>query len=56
MLSKFRSWYLSNTIEITWFIIGFLIAAAIESFGQGNYGDATFSLVLAFANYYLNKK
>lgn len=55
-MDKFRSWYLSNAVEITWFIIGFLIAAALESFGKGNYTDAVFSLALAFANYYLNKK
>ena len=56
MLDKFRSWYLSNQNEITWFLIGFLIAAAIHSFGQGEYADMLFSLVLAFANYYLNKR
>lgn len=56
MLKQFRSWYLNNAVEITWFIIGFLIAAALDSFGKGNYTDAGFSLVLAFANYYLNKK
>jgi hypothetical protein len=36
-------------------MIGFLIAVALESFSKGNYGDAAFSLVLAFANYYLNR-
>ena len=55
-MNKFRLWYLENATEITWFIIGFLIAAALNSFGKGEYADATFSLVLAFANYYLNKK
>ena len=55
-MNKFRSWYLKNAVEITWFIIGFLIAAALDSFGKGNYGDAIFSLALAFANYYINKK
>ena len=56
MLDNFRRWYLNNQNEITWFLIGFLIAAAINSFSQGNYTDSLFSLVLAFANYYLNKK
>ena len=55
-MNKFRQWYLRNTIEITWSIIGFLIAAALDSLGKGNYTDAVFSLGLAFANYYLNKK
>ena len=50
-----RWWYNYNT-EITWFIIGFLIATTLDSLGKGNYTDAVFSLGLAFANYYLNKK
>jgi hypothetical protein len=54
-MDKFRSWYLRNQNEISWFLIGFLIAAALNSFSQGNYEDMAFSLLLAFANYYLNK-
>lgn len=54
-MNKFRQWYTDNYTEITWFIIGFLIAAALESFSKGNYSDALFSLVLAGANYYLSK-
>ena len=53
-MDNFRSWYTTNQIKITWFIIGFLIAAALESFSKGNYSDALFSLVLAGANYYLS--
>ena len=56
MLDNFRRWYLSNQNEITWFLIGFLIASAVSSFSQGNYADMSFSLVLAYANYYLNKQ
>jgi len=55
-MNKFRQWYLNNTVEIAWFIIGFLIATALDSLGKGDYTDAVFSSVLAFANYYLNKK
>jgi hypothetical protein len=56
MLDNFKLWYLRNQNEITWFMIGFLIAAALNSISQGNYQDAGFSLFLAFANYYLNKR
>ena len=56
MLGNFRSWYLKNQNEITWCLIGFLIAAAVSSFSRGEYEDMTFSLALAFANYYLNKR
>jgi hypothetical protein len=56
MLDHFKNWYFKNQNEITWFLIGFLIASAVSSFSRGEYGDMTFSLVLVFANYYLNKK
>lgn len=56
MLDQCRSWYLRNQTEITWFLIGFLIAAAVSSFSQGEYADMTFSLLMAFANYYLNQR
>jgi hypothetical protein len=55
-MNSFRQWYLTNQKEITWFLIGFLIAASIQSFSMGKYDDAAFSLLMAFANYYLNKK
>ena len=54
-MNNFKQWYITHQIKITWFVIGFLIAAALESFGKGNYSDALFSLVLARANYYLSK-
>jgi hypothetical protein len=56
MLDKFRSWYLTNQVEITWALIGFLVAAALASFSKGEYEDMAFSLLMAFANYYLLKK
>jgi hypothetical protein len=56
VLGNFRSWYLRNQNEITWFLIGFLIASAVSSFSRSEYEDMTFSLLLAYANYYLNKK
>jgi len=56
MMNNFKRWYLSNQNEITWFLIGFLIAGALYSFSSGNYEDAGFNLLLAFANYYLNQQ
>ena len=55
-MDKFRLWYFKNQNEITWFLIGFLIAAALHSFSKGEYTDSAFSLLLAYANYYLNRK
>lgn len=54
-MNNFRRWYLTNQVKITWFIIGFLIAVAIQEFSTGQYADALFSLVLAAANYYLSR-
>ena len=55
-MNAFRNWYLKNQNEITWFLIGFLIATTMHLFSKGEYEDAAFSLLMAFANYYLNKK
>jgi hypothetical protein len=55
-MNTFRQWYLKNQNEITWFLIGFLIAAALHLVSKGEYTDAGFSLLMAFANYLLNKK
>lgn len=56
MMDRFRLWYFKNYSQITWFMIGFLIAAALNSLSQGNYTDAAFSFLLALANYYLNQR
>lgn len=56
MLENFRSWYLRNYTEITWFLIGFLIMAGLQDLGQGNYVGATISFALAYINYVFNKK
>jgi hypothetical protein len=55
-MDTLRQWYLKNQDQITWFLIGFLIAAALHSFSQGQYEDMAFSLLMAVANYYLNRK
>jgi hypothetical protein len=55
-MSKFRLWYLDNQIEITWFLIGFLVTGAISDFGQGNWQGVIINLSLAFVNYILNKR
>jgi hypothetical protein len=56
MLNNFRNWYLKNQNEITWCLIGFLVAASLSSFSRGEYVDGLFSLLMAYANYLLNKK
>jgi hypothetical protein len=51
MLDKFRTWYFRNYTEITWFLIGFLVAAGLYSLTQGHLADALFSFALAGVNY-----
>jgi hypothetical protein len=55
-MDKFKQWYWGNYTQITWFLIGFLIASALASFSKGEYSDMAFSLLLAFANYLLYKQ
>lgn len=55
-MNKFRQWYLSNSNEITWFLIGFLIAGGIESLAKGHYGNAALSFGIAYLNYFMNKR
>jgi hypothetical protein len=56
MWEKFRSWYLENYTEITWFLIGFLVMDALVQLGNGNLGGALLSSSLAVVNYVLSKR
>jgi hypothetical protein len=56
MWGKFRSWYLENYTEITWFLIGFLVMDALVQLSNGNLGGAILSSVLAVVNYVLSKR
>lgn len=55
-MSKFREWYLDNTTEITWFLIGLLTSTGLEALARQDYASSAFSFTLAFINYILNKK
>ena len=55
-MNKFRKWYLTNSHEITWFLIGLLTATGIDSLARGDYINAGISFVLAYVNYYFNKR
>ena len=56
MLNSFRQWYLANSTEITWFIIGAMIMSGMIYFGQGMYVNALISFAIAAANWYYNRK
>ncbi len=56
MLERFRNWYMDNTVEITWFIIGAMIMSGMIYFGQGQYVNALISFAIAGANWFFNRK
>jgi len=56
MWEKFRSWYLENYTEITWFLIGFLVMDALVQLSNGNLGGAILSSALDIVNYVLSKR
>lgn len=55
-MNKFRQWYLTNSTEITWFLIGLLTSTGIDALLRLDYTNAALSFLLAYVNYYLNKK
>ena len=55
-MNKFRQWYLENATEITWFLVGWLSLAGLEALGREQYTTALIDFVLAYGNYYMNKR
>jgi len=55
-MNKFRAWYLRNQVEITWFLIGWLVLGGIYDFSRGGYVSALVLWALAFINYIFVKK
>lgn len=52
-MDKFSNWYRSYSLEITWFIIGWLVFASIDALLRENYFFAVLDAVLAYFNYKL---
>lgn len=55
-MNKFRQWYMTYSIEITWFLIGFLVSSGLYALGKGQYFLAALDFGLAYVNYILNKR
>ena len=55
-MDKFREWYLNNTTEITWFIVGLCVSGGLDSLARENYASAAVSFALAYLNYFVNKR
>lgn len=54
-MGNFRNWYSRNQDAITWFIIGWLSFAVIDSLARGNYIWAGISAALIWFNYKMVK-
>lgn len=54
-MNNIRNWYITNYTKINWFIIGFLIAAALEQLARGNYTGAVINIGIAYINYLFGK-
>jgi hypothetical protein len=52
MLERFRSWYLANATQITWFIIGAMIMSGLIYLVSGMYLNALISFAIAWVNWY----
>lgn len=55
-MNKFRQWYLHNSTEITWFIIGMCTITGVVSLAAGNYVNGAINLGIAYLNYVMNKR
>lgn len=56
MLEKFRSWYLRNYVEITWFLIGWLTIVGLQDLSVGNYVGCAISWTFAYINYLMYRR
>jgi hypothetical protein len=54
-MSHFRDWYQENDVEITWALIGALVAFGIADLEHGNYGWAMINWAFAYINYIFRK-
>lgn len=55
-MNKFRDWYIRNSVEITWFVIGLCVMSGLVSAAAGNYTSAAINFGIAYLNYMLNKR
>lgn len=56
MLDNFRRWYLTNQVQISWFLIGWLSFGGAIHFGTGDYINALLLWAIAFVNYVFVKR
>ncbi len=52
-MNKFLDWFNEHYTEIVWFLIGWLVQAAMIQLSRGDYLGALFDLALVCLNYAL---
>lgn len=52
---KIRYWVRRNSVQITWFVIGWLVTSGIRDLLMGNIVGAALSFGFAYLNYVLSK-
>ena len=55
-MNSIRNWYLNNQTQITWFLIGALLAQGSYEIAEGKFFDASISFFLAALNYGVGRK
>lgn len=55
-MSKIVNWYQNNSIQISWFVIGWLTADGLSLLGRGDFNGGMLSLGLAALNYFLARR
>lgn len=53
MLEKFSTWFNTYRVEFTWFVIGWLIMAAIDAAQNDQWLFVVIDLVLAWYNFHM---
>jgi hypothetical protein len=56
MANNIRRWFYHNGVQITWFIIGLLVAFGIENLSEGHYVAAVVNFAFAYLNYILGSR
>ena len=54
-LQKITKWLNANNTLITWWIIGWMSFATLDSLLRGNFGIAALDVALLYGNYYMWK-
>lgn len=55
-MSHFTDWYQHNSREITWFVIGWLVAFGISDLTHGQWAWAVINFGLALVNYLVRER